>query len=212
VADCLAVTFSLPELAHGLPEPPPSSLDPYLDAAARCFARYGVGRTTVQDVAREARVNRTTVYRQVGGTEQLLRLLLARDLHRLLATMPEAVARDRPGPQLLVRVLCTLITEVRDHPVVAKVLADEPEVIGPLLTDDLPDVLARIAPAVVPLLAAAMDDGVLARRDPAVVADWLVRIAVTVLLSPPPGELELFLGELLLPALTPPLKSRKERR
>jgi AcrR family transcriptional regulator len=207
-----AVTFSLPALAHGLPEPPPSSLDPYLDAAARCFARYGVGRTTVQDVARELRVNRTTIYRQVGGTEQLLRLLLARDLHRLLATVPEAVADTRPGPERLLQVYGALITAVRDHPVVAKVLADEPEVIGPIITDDLPDVVARIAPVVTPVLEAAIAEGTLARRDPTVVAEWLVRIAVTVLLSPPPGDLEAFLGELLLPALTPPPKPRKERR
>jgi AcrR family transcriptional regulator len=206
------VTFALPALAHGLPELPPPALDPYLDAAARCFARHGVGRTTVQDVAREMRVNRTTIYRQVGGTDQLLRLLLARDLHRLLATVPDELAKVPPGPEMLLKVFCGLITATRDHPVVAKVLTDEPEVIGPILTGDLPDVLARIAPAVVPLLEAAMDDGVLARRDPNVVAEWLVRIAVTVLLSPPPGELEQFLGELLLPALSPPPKPRKERR
>lgn len=204
------MTFSLPALAQGLPELPAPALDPYLDAAARCFARHGVGRTTVQDVARELRVNRTTVYRQVGGTDQLLRLLLARDLHRLLATVPHELAKGRPGPEMLLQVFCGLITATREHPVVAKVLNDEPEVIGPILTGDLPDVLARIAPAVVPLLEAAMDDGVLARRDPHVVADWLVRIAVTVLLSPPPGDLEQFLGELLLPALSP--KPRKERR
>ena len=48
----------LPVPVHGLPETPPAELDPFLDAAAECFARYGVQRTSVQDVAQALRVNR----------------------------------------------------------------------------------------------------------------------------------------------------------
>jgi AcrR family transcriptional regulator len=203
VADWRAVVFWLPTAPHGLPELPAPALDPYLDAAARCFARHGVRHTTVQDVARELRVNRTTVYRQVGGIDQLLHLLFARDLHRLLAKVPGLVEQDRPGPERLVRLLCDLITAVREHAVIAKVLADEPEVIGPVLTDDLPGVLDRITSVVAPLLARAMDEGLIARRDPDLLAEWLVRIAVTVLMSPPAAPLDTFLAELLLPALTP---------
>ena len=207
--DAPAAIFELPALAHGLPEPPPPALDPHLDAASRCFARHGVRRTTVQDVARELRVNRTTVYRQVGGVERLARLLFARDLHRLLATVPAALGKEPPGPGALVALLCALITAAREHPVVAKVLADEPEVIGPILTDDLPDVLDRVTSAVRPLLEAAMAAGFLACRDATVVAEWLVRIAVTVLLSPPPADLETFLAELLVPALAPAGKEQR---
>jgi hypothetical protein len=48
-----------------------------------------------------------------------------------------------------------------------------------------------------------MATGQIADRDPAVVAEWLARIAATSILSPPPGDLEDFLAELLIPALTP---------
>ena len=75
--------------------------------------------------------------------------------------------------------------------------------IGPVLTDDLPGVLDRITSVVAPLLARAMDEGLIARRDPDLLAEWLVRIAVTVLMSPPAAPLDTFLAELLLPALTP---------
>ena len=76
-----ATLLALPGLATGIPAPPPASLDPFLDAAARCFARHGIKRMSVQDVARELRVNRATVYRQIGNVDQQVRLLLARDLH-----------------------------------------------------------------------------------------------------------------------------------
>lgn len=49
--------------------PPP--LDEIVGAARRCFAQYGVDKTTVQDVAREAGIGRTGVYR-LGVTRQEL--------------------------------------------------------------------------------------------------------------------------------------------
>ena len=80
----------------------------------------------------------------------------------------------------------------------AKQYTDRVEAMSGMVTDLTPDA-ARMKAAAGVGYATATD-----------LADWLVRIAVTVLLSPPPGDLEQFLGELLLPALSP--KPRKERR
>lgn len=197
-----ATVLSLPGLASGIPAPPPASLDPFLDAAARCFARHGIKRTSVQDVAQELRVNRTTVYRQVGNVDHQVRLLLARELNRLLATLPAALA-GRTGPDAIVELLDAIVTFARNHPVLIKVLADEADLIGPFLVSDLPELVGRVAAAITPLLEAAMDEGVLARRDPVVVAEWVVRLGVSLILAPPPGELSTFLAELLVPALSP---------
>jgi AcrR family transcriptional regulator len=197
-----ATLLALPGLATGIPAPPPASLDPFLDAAARCFARHGIKRTSVQDVARELRVNRATVYRQIGNAEAQVRLLLARDLHRLLASLPDALA-GATGPDALVELLATIVTFARDHPVLVKVLADEADLIGPFLVSDLPELVGRVAAAITPLLEVAMTAGVLARRDPAVVAEWVVRLGVSLILAPPPGDLSQFIAELLVPALAP---------
>src|SRR5690242_17733681 len=44
-----------------------------LDAALRCFGRWGVAKTTFDDIAREAGYSRATVYRFFpGGKESLL--------------------------------------------------------------------------------------------------------------------------------------------
>lgn len=198
-----AEVFSLPGLVAGIPAPPDPSLDPYIDAAARCFARHGIARTSVQDIAAELKVNRATVYRQVGNVDNVVRLLLARDLNRLLGSLP-ALPASPLGPQTIIDLLDGAVRFVREHPVAAKVLRDEPELIGPFLVADHDELVGRITAAVEPLLAAAMDAGWLARRDPVVVADWLVRLAISLILAPPPGPMTAFLGELLLPALTRP--------
>jgi AcrR family transcriptional regulator len=195
------VLNELPGLAAGLPAPP-AQLDPYLDAAARCFTRHGIRRTSVQDVARELRVDRTTVYRQVGNVDRIVRLLMARELHRLLEALPASLL-DLRGPDVIVDVLATVVAYGRNHPVLAKVVADEPELIGPFLVTEAPALLDQIAALLVPALQAAMDAGELARRDPDAVAHFLVRLCLSYLLAPPPGDVAAVLGELLVPALTP---------
>lgn len=199
----------LRSLVKGLPAPPPASLDPYLDAAARCFARHGIRRTSPQDVAAELKVNRTTVYRQVGNVESMLRLLSARELHRLLGEVHRAID-GMLGPETVVDVLVGVVELVRAHPVVAKVLADERELIG-LGMDDIPELLGRIAAAIVPPLELAMEAGFLARRDPVVVAEWLARVAGSTVIAPPPGDLADFFRVFLVPALQPDLPIHRPR-
>ena len=194
--------FELAPTVTGVPEPPSPALDPLLDAAARCFARHGVGRTSVQDVARELGVNRTTVYRQVGNVDAMVRLLLARELHRLLAGLPTSV-EGRTGPEAIVELMATIIAFAWEHPVLTKVRDDEPELIGPFVVTDLPALLARVTAGAAPLLRAAMDAGLVARRDPEVVAEWLARIALSVIAAPPPGPLRPFLAEIVEPTLRP---------
>jgi len=201
VAPAEAVVFPLPGRG-GFPEAPPAALDPVLDAAARCFARHGVSRTSVQDVARELRVNRTTVYRQVGNVDAMARLLLARELHRLLAALPERL-EGRSGPDAVVDILEAIVALAREHPVATKVLSDDRELLGPFLVADLPELLDRVTAATAPIAAAAMDAGLLARRDPEVLTQWLSRITLSVIAAPPPGPVRPFLEELLVPALTP---------
>ena len=199
-----AVLQALPTLASSIPAPP-ASVDPFLDAAARCFARHGVRRTSVQDIARELKVDRTTVYRQVGNVPTIVRLLAGRELHRLLASLPDRLT-DLQGPDAVVDLLATVIEFGRAHPVLAKVLADEPELIGPFIVSELPFMIDLVAAAGEPLLAAAMDAGALARRDPALLAQMLVRMCMPLLLAPPPGDVRDALAEVLLPVLRPEVR------
>jgi AcrR family transcriptional regulator len=50
--------------------------DPILDAAANCVARNGFDNTSLEEVATEAGVSRTTLYRRFGSREALFAALL----------------------------------------------------------------------------------------------------------------------------------------
>jgi AcrR family transcriptional regulator len=197
-----ADVFDLAAVVTGLDGAPSADLDPFLDAAAKCFARHGLRRTSVQDVARELGVDRTTVYRQVGTIPQQARLLAARELQRLVISIPGRAAQP-VGPKEIIEIMASVIDDVRTHPVMAKLLADDTDTITLSTLTGLPALLERVAAGLAPMLQAAMDAGVLARRQPAVLAEWLIRLVVTLVLVPPLTELRAFLSEVLLPALTP---------
>src|SRR4051812_3678750 len=109
MAEPLAELLDLPQLVRGLPPAPPPELGPALDAAARCFARHGVTRTSMTDIGRELGVSRSGIYRQLGSIERAVRLLLAREVHVLVTRRLPRALRDATGPKTVVVLLVEVI-------------------------------------------------------------------------------------------------------
>jgi len=65
-------------------------------AARRCFARYGVHRTRMEDVAHEAGVSRPTVYRYVSGRSELIELALVETVREIGERMSAHTETDAP--------------------------------------------------------------------------------------------------------------------
>lgn len=189
--------------AEGLPARPDPSLDPLLDAAALVVRRHGWSRTTLQDVAREAGVDRTTIYRNLGPKDSVFRLVVAREVHHLIERAIGIAMSGRPGPDLVVELLATSIEYCFDNPVISKLLEDDPELVARFLARGIPDVIDRFTVTLAPILGMGMDLGVIARRNPAIVTDWVVRMGLSVLVTQPDRDLREFLAEVLLPVLTP---------
>jgi hypothetical protein len=80
---------------------------------------------------------------------------------------------------------------------------DEPELIGPYLVGEAPAMIDLIAHAAAPLVQAAIDAGEIARRDPVAASQAVVRLALGLVLAPPPTDVRPIVEEILLPMLTP---------
>src|SRR5437868_14920083 len=63
-----------------------------LDAVFACAERFGLGRTTMADVAKEARFARQTVYRYFPSRHDLLAALVLREEERLVDRVRTAIA------------------------------------------------------------------------------------------------------------------------
>ncbi len=180
-----------------LPSRPPPALDPYLDAVEVCVRRYGWSHTSPQDIAREAGVNRTTIYRVLGAKDAIFRTLIAREVHRLMDGAVELGSalrqRGAGGSDTIVELTAWAIEQVRANPTLAKLLADEPALVAGFMRDGIPGVLQRFTDVLGPLLGVAMDAGIVARRDPQVLTEWMVRMGLSLLFAPPRGDVRTFL-------------------
>jgi AcrR family transcriptional regulator len=186
--------------ALGLPAVPGSDLDAYLDAAARCFSRHGLGRTRVVDIADELGVSRVTVYRQLGNVDHAARLLLARELDRLLSSLLPRVASASNADDVI-EIIADAVRFAIEHPVLAKVLRDEPELVGAFVATDLSSLLDRLRLLASPLLARLGSIGIAPSIGLADLADWVTRVLVTMVLAPPPTDIGMSLRAVLSPLL-----------
>jgi AcrR family transcriptional regulator len=106
-----------------------------LGAAYACITRYGMAKTTVEDVAREAGVARATVYRYFpGGKEQLLRDTVSWEAARFLGELASATAGAQDFASQLEEALVFAHRALAEHRVLQAMLLSEPETIVTNLT------------------------------------------------------------------------------
>ena len=148
-----------------------------LQATYACVARYGIAKTTVEDVARVARVSRATVYRYFpGGRDQLIADTVAWEVAGFFSRLAEAVAGVADLPTLLVEGLVYAHRAMEEHEVLQKVLQTEPERLLPSLTVAANQVLVRIRGFLVPYLQQQpLREGVTIEE----AADYLARLVLS---------------------------------
>jgi AcrR family transcriptional regulator len=124
-----------------------------LEAAYACVARYGIAKTTIDDVAREAKLSRATLYRYFpGGRDELVRQVISWETGRFFDRLAEAVAGAPDFASMLEEALVFAHRAVEEHDVLQKVLQTEPERLLPQLTVDTDRVLGFISAFLEPYL------------------------------------------------------------
>jgi len=160
--------------------------DRLLAATYRCVERFGMAKTTIDDVAKESGVSRATVYRQFpGGRDELLSETVGWELGNYFGALADRV-RDAPDLEtLLERGLVFAHESVRDHAVLRKVLETEPERLLPLLSTEAAATLPFIADFLQPYLRREAAAGRLVPgTDLDGAADYLARGILSLIASP----------------------------
>lgn len=179
---------------------------PFLDAAEACFLRFGVARTTIEDIAAEAGVSRVTVYRHLGTRDDIVTAVLVRTADRMLERLrPRLLASPDLGTAIVELVLGSM-RAARADDLALLYGSDEGRRLGQPTPGLAPVLFGRYGDVVAELDAAF--PGQLAPDVSAAEAgEWVLRIAIsflTIETDRPPSETRLMLERLALPALVQP--------
>ncbi len=155
-----------------------------LDAAVVLVARWGVTKTSLADIAKQAGCSRASLYRTFpGGKQELLTALGVRELGTYIESVVEAIDEADDLDDALTRALVVATRLLRDHPAAQFVLAHEPELLLPFLGFRQVDRLYRhVSASVGPHLARFVDPG-----RAAWLAEWAARTFLTYLFNPDPS-------------------------
>ena len=183
----------------------PSQQDRVLDAALACVARVGLGKTTLDDVAREAGCARATVYRCFPGKRALFVAALQRELDALGARAIEAAATADSLADAVVAVMLTGAETFHSHAALRFVVDHEQEILTPQLAFERGSAVLRGAAVLIAPAFTRFVDPDRAER----LGEWVARLTLSYLFSPSeqmhlddPAHLRALVVDYVLPGVT----------
>jgi AcrR family transcriptional regulator len=187
-----------------------------LEGGLVCLGRYGIARTTVDDVAQASGVSRATIYRHFpGGREQIVADTVAWEMGRFFRRLGDAVAGAPDLAVLLEDGLVFARRALAGHTVFQRVVATEPDRLLPLLTVESFRILPLLGGFLVPYLEREGDAGRLRPgTDLGRTAEYIARMVLSCIASPgiydldDPAEVRLLVREQLLGGVLDPGASR----
>jgi AcrR family transcriptional regulator len=161
-----------------------------MDAAASCYLRLGVAKTTATDIARQAGISRATLYRRYGSHEAIFLAVLTRESEVMSEDARahlDSLSLTDPGERTLEGMMFA-IGQIRSRPVHAAVFGGESAAWAAGQAIRM-EALRRIGEAGVrPLVAGALADGSLSERDVEDLVDWILRILISYAAVPGHGD------------------------
>jgi AcrR family transcriptional regulator len=181
-----------------------------MGALLACIGRFGLSKTTLDDVAREAGCSRATVYRYFESKSELVRRTVQAEQARIAAVVVDAGRASTTFADAVVAVVTAAAGELVGSDALQFLLTHEPEaILGHLAFGPGDRVLVAVGDACAPAFAAWLTPDDAARA-----GDWLARILRSYVLMPrPPVDLtdpvtaRRFLATFVIPGLEPRTES-----
>ena len=151
------------------------------EALLECTGRWGLAKTTIEDVAREAGVSRATVYRLFpGGKQAILDAAARAEVRSLVALISDELREVDDLAECLVRTIQLAVTFLDSHEALTFLRQHEPVALEQVLAFDRLDAIFEVAATVLaPMYGRFLDGGT------AVTAGvWVARVVVSYLSTP----------------------------
>jgi AcrR family transcriptional regulator len=189
------------------PDDPDAARARLLTSAEACFSRFGVTKTTVEDVAKEANVSRATVYRYFEGRDELVLGVLLMEARRFLARLQKRIAAQPNISDAIVEGVLFTVDAVRADANLALLFTPETAGVTESIVGASDTLFSTTAEFLRPYFEAAKASGTLrAEVDVDEAAEWIVRCIISLLTVSDPrrrtkAQQKKLLRTFLVPAL-----------
>lgn len=147
-----------------------------LDAAVECFVQLGIARTSVQDVARMARVSRGTVYRYFDDRQVLIDAAVEHGAQQFYRDAAAAMAKKPSLSEQLGAMAETLAKTLVEHRTRNRLMGEDAALMRQMMVGGK-GTAKRTATFLAPYIEAAKERGeVAADLDVGAAGEWLARM------------------------------------
>lgn len=156
-----------------------------LAAAARRFVAVGIRKTTMEDIAREARAGKATLYRHFRNKDAVIDALLERESERFVRALERGA---RGHGSVAGEVEGAFLAGVRffvEHPVLTKGRDEEPGILLPRITANRGPLVQMTLELFTGLIEAGVTSAELRTVDPREAAEVIVRLILSYFSFPP---------------------------
>ena len=168
---------------------PDFTTEAILDAAVVEFEQHGFRRVALDDVARRARVSRTTIYRRFTNKDELIVAVIERENAGLFADIAVELTQAGPQSNYYVEAFTLSILKFRRHRVLDRMITDEPGLVIELAARHYGTAVDRMAEALRVIFPAGFAERI-GQHAVNEFADTILRYAAMVLLLPSAQPLE----------------------
>jgi AcrR family transcriptional regulator len=154
-----------------------------LDATRDAVLDLGVRRTTFAEVARRAGMSRMTLYRCFPDIDACVAELMTREFGALITDALAETAEASDSRTRLVDSTALIVARLTAHPLFERVLALDPELLLPYLTDRLGGTQRAGYALYVELIEAGQKEGSVRTGDPELLAATLVTAVQSFVIS-----------------------------
>lgn len=178
-----------------------------LDSAEACFARFGLTKTTMEDVAKWAGMSRATVYRYFKNRDELLMGVVEREARRTAEQIELELRSIHDPGEYIVEGILVALAEIPRRPALSMLFAADAVGVTSRLLLTSERLVGIALELVLPVIEPASKNGLLRENvEIGSMMEWIFRIIGSYLMVPSAlahgeEEMRVLLRTMLLPAL-----------
>lgn len=152
-----------------------------IEAARKLFYKYGFKRVSVDEIAREAKVTKRTLYTYFKSKEEILKYFINEEIQKMESMVRDIEAQNLEFLDTIHQVLYKLLKYKNEHEFLNRIVEEVDIFNNPMLIENLKVIDKRIQNYILQKLNVAIEKGYTKVEDPEVTAFLIYKMYIALM-------------------------------